>query len=120
MLNVISVIGRFVADPELKITNSGKDVTSFTIANDQGKDRPANFIDCVAWEKSAELITKYFHKGDLIGITGKLTTRTYETDGGKRKATEVVVNDVTFCTNKSESTATAAGAESVDDEDLPF
>lgn len=120
MLNVISVIGRFVSDPELKSTNTGKAVTSFTIANDQGKDRPANFIDCVAWEKSAELITKYFHKGDLIGITGKLTTRTYDTDNGKRKATEVVVNDVTFCTNKSESTTTAAGAENVDDEDLPF
>lgn len=119
MLNVISVIGRFVSDPELKITNSGKDVTSFTIANDQGKDRPANFIDCVAWEKTAELITKYFHKGDLIGITGKLTTRTYETDGGKRKVTEVVVNDVTFCTNKSESTTATSNAD-VNEEDLPF
>lgn len=96
-------MGRMAASPELRTTQSGKSVTSFTVAVDRGKDQPVDWIDCVAWEKTAEMICKWFGKGKMIAIVGHLQTRTYEDkQGGKRKATEVVCEMVSFCGDKQD------------------
>ena len=104
MLNHSVIMGRFVRDPEIRRTNSGKAVCSFTIACDKpGKDSGASFIDCVAWEKTAEFINNYFMKGSAIVVEGRLESRQYETkDGQKRTATEVVVSQAHFCERKKE------------------
>ena len=104
MLNHSTIMGRLVRDPELRRTNSGKSVCSFTIACDKpGKDSGASFIDCVAWEKTADFIANYFTKGSLIVLEGRLESRQYETkDGQKRSVLEVVVSQAHFCERKRE------------------
>lgn len=104
MLNHSVIMGRFVRDPEIRRTNSGKAVTSFTIACDKpGKDSGASFIDCVAWDKTAEFIGNYFNKGSAIIAEGRLESRQYETkDGQKRTVTEVVVSQAHFCEKKKD------------------
>lgn len=119
MLNTVALVGRFVADPEFKSTTGGKSVCSFTIAVDrnyvkQGEERQADFIDMVAWNSTAEFISKYFRKGSLIAIDGSIQTRNYEDkDGHKRKATEVVINNAHFCGAKEKT-------PEVEYEDLPY
>ena len=107
MLNHSVIMGRLVRDPELRRTNSGKAVTSFTIACDKpGKDKGTSFIDCVAWEKTAEFIDNYFIKGSAIIVEGRLESRQYEAkDGQKRTVTEVVVAQAHFCEKKKEENA---------------
>ena len=96
-MNFVLLMGRLVADPELKKTTSGKSVCAFTLAVDKGKDRGADFIDTVAWEKTAEFICKYFKKGSPIVIEGAVQTRTYEDKNGqKRKAVEINAKNVEF------------------------
>lgn len=104
MLNHSVIMGRFVRDPEIRRTNSGKAVTSFTIACDKpGKDNGASFIECVAWEKTAEFINNYFAKGSAIIVEGRLESRQYEAkDGQKRTVTEVVVAQAHFCEKKKD------------------
>ena len=104
MLNHSVIMGRFVRDPELRRTNSGKAVCSFTIACDKpGRDSGASFIECVAWEKTADFINNYFIKGSAIIVEGRLESRQYETkDGQKRTVTEVVVAQAHFCEKKKE------------------
>ena len=104
MLNHSVIMGRFVRDPEIRRTNSGKAVTSFTIACDKpGRDSGASFIDCVAWEKTAEFISNYFMKGSAIIVEGRLESRQYETkDGQKRTVVEVVVSQAHFCEKKKD------------------
>mgnify|MGYP002518915774 CR=1 FL=1 len=104
MLNHSVIMGRFVRDPEIRRTNSGKAVTSFTIACDKpGRDSGASFIECVAWEKTAEFINNYFVKGSAIIVEGRLESRQYEAkDGQKRTVTEVVVAQAHFCEKKKE------------------
>lgn len=108
-MNISALTGRFTTDPELKTTPNGVSVTSFCLAVDRkyqssGEERKADFIDCVAWRKDAEFITKYFRKGSMIGIEGELQTRTYtDKNGNKRKVTEVVVSHASFCGSKSEN-----------------
>ena len=104
MLNHSVIMGRFVRDPELRRTNSGKAVCSFTIACDKpGKDSGASFIECVAWEKTADFINNYFLKGSAIVVEGRLVSRQYETkDGQKRTVTEVVVAQAHFCEKKKD------------------
>ena len=104
MLNHSVIMGRFVRDPELRRTNSGKAVCSFTIACDKpGKDSGASFIECVAWEKTADFINNYFLKGSAIVVEGRLESRQYETkDGQKRTVTEVVVAQAHFCEKKKD------------------
>lgn len=100
-MNLVCLIGRLTKDPELKTTQSGLSVTSFSIGVRRDKDN-TDFIDVVAWRQTAENICKYFHKGDKIAITGRLQTRQYEDrNGNKRKAVEVVVNAFDFCNGKS-------------------
>lgn len=97
-MNKVYLIGRLCADPELKMTNSGKSVTKFTIAvNRQGQKSESDFPDCVAWEKTADFICKYFQKGSPLVIEGAIQTRTYEDKNGqKRKAVEINVKNVEF------------------------
>ena len=92
-INSVTLIGRVVRDIEVNSTNSGKSVASFALAVDgYGKDADASFIDCVAWNKAAELLAEYAPKGKQIGITGRLQTRIWEKDDIKRKATEVIID----------------------------
>ena len=96
-MNFVLLMGRFVADPELKKTTSGKSVCAFTLAVDKGKDRGADFIDTVAWRNTAEFICKYFKKGSPIVIEGAVQTRTYEDKNGqKRKAVEINAKNAEF------------------------
>ena len=107
MLNVVAIMGRLVADPELRTTQSGTNVCSFRIACDrnfarQGEQRQADFIDIVAWRQQAEFVSKYFQKGSLIAIEGSLQTRQYQDkNGNNRTAVEVVANNVNFAGSKS-------------------
>lgn len=109
MLNVAVLMGRLVADPELRHTPNDVSVTSFTIAVDRsyvksGADRQADFIDIVAWRTTADFVCKYFHKGQLVAVQGSIQTRTYsDKDGNKRKAFEIVADNVHFAESKRDS-----------------
>ena len=146
MLNCVTLMGRLVADPELRTTPNGKSVATFTIAVDrsfvrQGEQRQADFIRIVAWENTANFVCRYFQKGAMIAIQGRIQTRTYEdANGAKRSAFEVIATEVSFCGSKTEGGTSAAPAAQVapaaapsyqtatandfeeitDDEDLPF
>ena len=107
MLNVVAIMGRLTADPELKTTQQGTSVCSFRIACDrnfarQGEQRQADFIDIVAWRAQAEFVCKYFQKGSMIAIEGSLQTRQYQDkNGNNRTATEVLASQVSFCGGKA-------------------
>ena len=102
MINRVILMGRLVADPELKTTQSGVSVTSFRIAVDrsyvkQGEQRQTDFFDVVAWRSGAEFVCRNFSKGSLIAIDGQLQSRNYQTkDGQNRTAIEVVAENVSF------------------------
>jgi single-strand DNA-binding protein len=107
MLNRVILIGRLTRDPELRVTNtSGIPVVRFSLAVDRGfksatGERGVDFIDCVAWRKLAETVAQYLTKGRLAAVEGRLQIRTYETpDGQKRRAAEVVCDDVRFLDSK--------------------
>ena len=101
-MNNVCLVGRLTKDPELKTTESGKSVTSFCVAVNRKEN--TDFIDCVAWGKTAEFITRYFQKGKEIGIVGEIRTRTYTANDGKnRKVTEVLASNVSFVGSKSET-----------------
>ena len=111
-MNFVLLMGRFVADPELKKTTSGKSVCAFTLAVDKGKDRGADFIDTVAWEKTAEFICKYFKKGSPIVIEGAVQTRTYEDKNGqKRKAVENQCEECGVCPEERRNERRGAGSK---------
>mgnify|MGYP000391687299 FL=1 len=106
MLNVIAIMGRLSRDPELRQTTTGKNVASFTIACSRGR-KDANgkdlvdWIPVVAWEHTAEFVCKYFEKGSLIAIDGRLQSRTYkDRDGNNRTAIEIVANNANFAGSK--------------------
>lgn len=132
MLNQITLMGRLVADPDLRYTNSGTAVASFRLAVDrdmkeQSGERKADFIEAVAWKGTAEFVKKFFKKGSMIVISGRLQMRDWkDKNGNKRTSAEVVANNVYFGAAKSEETKAvnvdAAGFEELDDEDegLPF
>ena len=100
MLNITALQGRLSADPELRTTQTGTPVCSFTLAVQRniksGDEYPTDWIDCVAWKGTAEFICKYFQKGQLMAVNGSLQTRSYEKDGVKRKVTQVVVQSAYF------------------------
>lgn len=115
MLNVTAIMGRLSRDPELRQTTTGKNVASFTIACSRGR-KDANgkdlvdWIQVVAWEHTAEFVCKYFEKGSLIAIDGRLQSRTYkDRDGNNRTAIEIVANNANFAGSKS----TGGGSNSV-------
>ena len=111
MLNVVALLGRITADPELRHTPQDIAVVTFTIAVNrsyvkQGAERQADFIDVVAWRNTAEFICKYFKKGQLMAINGSIQTRTYQDKEGKnRKAFEVIANNVYFAESKQGGTS---------------
>lgn len=104
-MNNVNLVGRMVADTEVKRTTSGKSVCSFSLAVKRPfSNGVTDFIDCVAWDKNAETIAKYITKGKSIGITGILTVREFETKSGeKRKKVEISVTSFDFIGNKSDS-----------------
>jgi len=97
-MNTIQLTGRITNDLELKVSNSGKKYVNFTIAVSRGKNKDGanvtDFIPCVSWNKTAETLTTYCKKGKLIGIVGRLNTRTYEKNGERRYSYEILVNSV--------------------------
>lgn len=142
MLNCAVLMGRIVADPELKTTANNISVVSFRIAVDrayqkQGEDKQVDFIDIVAWRNTADFVCRYFKKGSMIAVQGSIQTRSYEDkQGNKRTAVEVVADNVSFCGSKAESgtqndfppvanakPASKLDFEAIDDDDdsiLPF
>ena len=115
MINRVILMGRLVADPELKTTTSGISVTSFRIAVDRsyvkaGEQRQADFFDVVAWRSSAEFVCRNFSKGSLIAVDGQLQSRQYQTkDGQNRTAIEVVADNVSFTGERRDSSAGTYG-----------
>ena len=108
MLNVAVIMGRLVADPELRHTPNDIAVTTFTVAVDRytkaGADKQTDFIDVVAWRNTAEFVCKYFQKGRMMAVNGSIQTRTYtDKDGNKRKAFEIVASDVNFADSKQDN-----------------
>ena len=127
-------IGRLTRDPEVRYTQSGKACAKFTLAIDRRKSGDGNpqadFISCVAWEKTAEVISQYCTKGQKIAVEGRIQTRRYDAnDGTKRYVTEVVVQSMEFCDSKGGGTNSVAppeqqgmfdGSRAVADSDIPF
>ena len=102
MVNTVSIIGRMTKSPQLKYLTEGRMQTSFVVAVSKGyKNDEANFVLCTIWGKLAETTAKYCGKGSLVGITGRLNTRSYEKEEGTRVyVTEVVVEDIRFLATK--------------------
>ena len=113
MLNVVALMGRLVADPELKHTSSQTPVTTFRIAVDRtfqpkGQDKQTDWIDIVAWRNTADFVTKYFRKGSMIVVQGSIQTRTYtDNNGNKRYVVEILADNVFFGESKHDSAAPA-------------
>lgn len=142
MLNQIFIMGRFVSDPELRRTQSGTAVASFTLAVDrdfktQSGEKETDFIDVVAWKSTAEFVSKYFSKGRMAVVAGRLQMRDWnDKDGNKRRTFEVVADHVYFADSKKDDNsgasygggfvpqyaAQAGGFAEIpeDDGDLPF
>ena len=133
MLNKIIIMGRLTSDPELRRTGTGIAVTSFTLAVDRdysGKDsgeKETDFIDCVAWRYTGEFIAKYFTKGRMAIVSGRLQIRSYnDRDGNKRRAAEIIADSVYFGDSKNSGTdqATAPAQDfaaiEIPDYELPF
>lgn len=127
-MNKVILIGRLTKDPETKFTNiNNKQVTSFSLAVNrrfakQGEEKQADFINIVAWNKTAEFCSKYFQKGQQIGVVGRLQTRNWEDENEvKHYVTEVIAEEVYFADSKKEGTTTASEFEPIqDDDELPF
>lgn len=109
MINRTVLTGRLTKDPDLKYTSSGTAVVSFTLAvsrqftNQQG-EREADFINCTAWRKTAETLANYTHKGSLIGIDGRVQTRSYDNQQGQKVfVTEIVADSFSFLESKSQA-----------------
>ena len=118
MLNHITIMGRLTRDPELRRTGSGIAVASFTVAVDRdfggrdGGEKETDFIDCVAWRQTGEFISKYFTKGSMIVVSGRLQIRNWtDKEGNKRRSAEVVADNVYFGESRrsAESTASYGG-----------
>jgi single-strand DNA-binding protein len=136
MLNTAIIMGRLTADPELRKTPAGVDVTRFTVAVDrgyakQGEEKKADFISVVAWRQTAEFVCKYFRKGSMIAVQGSIQTGSYEKDGVKRSTFEINADNVSFCGSKNdgqsgnssqnEPQATGTAYDiGYDDDSLPF
>ena len=128
MLNKVILIGRFTRDPELRSTPQGTSTCSFSLAVDRnyqsaGGERQTDFINCVAWRQTAEFISKYFQKGNLICVEGSIQTRSWkDNDGNNRYATDVVVDRTYFVESKksAQSSSFAPAMEAPVFNDSPF
>lgn len=126
-MNKVILIGRITKDVEARVTQSGTAVSTFTLAVDRRLtkeqkargDQSADFINCVAWGRTAEVLAQYCHKGSRIGIEGRAQVRSYTTqDGAKRYATEVIVEQMEMLDSKSAGNNT--GGTYIADEEIPF
>lgn len=131
MINKAILMGRLTRDPVIRHTDSGKAVCNFTVAidNGYGEEKSADFISCVAWNKTAEFVDKYFAKGRMIIVVGRIRTRTWEDrDGKKNYVTEVIASEVAFGESKKDAATNSAGHTAAgddftpidSDDDLPF
>ena len=132
MINSVVLVGRITKSPELKSTQSNISFTNFTLAvnrqfTSQNGEQEVDFIQCIAWRKQAENMAQYLHKGSLIGVLGRIQTRTYEADNGTRYITEVVCDNVQFLESKSErqeekqvNKVEEVNQKDASSEDLPF
>lgn len=130
-MNKWTGVGRVTKDIELKKTPNGKSYTQFFVAI-RRDEKTTDFIQCVAWEKRAELMAKYVHKGNRIAVSGRVQTRSYEANGAKHYVTEIVADEVEFLENKTpqepqkpqyqsgQGYADETGGFSIDASDLPF
>ena len=116
MLNHITIMGRLTREPELRRTGSGIAVASFTVAVDRdfggrdGGEKETDFIDCVAWRQTGEFVSKYFTKGSMIVVSGRLQIRNWnDKDGNKRRTAEVVADNVYFGESKRSSDSSFGG-----------
>ena len=116
MLNHITIMGRLTRDPELRRTGSGIAVASFTVAVDRdfggrdGGEKETDFIDCVAWRQTGEFVSKYFTKGRMIVVSGRLQIRSWtDKDGNKRRTAEVVADNVYFGESKRSNEGSSYG-----------
>jgi single-strand DNA-binding protein len=139
-MNKVILIGRLTKDPELKYTQAGTAVATFTLAVDRkfSKEKEADFINCVAWQKTAEFVSQWFKKGQQMALEGRLQVRSYDgNDGQRRWVTEVIAEQIEFVGSKNDNTGSGRqdyqnnnasagsslglGEEIVfDDNDLPF
>ena len=110
MLNHIVIMGRLTRDPELRTTQAGVSVTSFTVAVDRdfggrdGGEKQTDFIDCVAWRSTGEFVSKYFHKGSMIVVSGRLQSRKWQDrDGNNRTSWEIIADNVYFGESRRDS-----------------
>lgn len=123
MINNVVIMGRLTFEPELRATPSGVAVVRIQIAVDRqyqakGEERKADFIDITAWRQTADFISRYFHKGDMIAVEGSIQTENFtDKDGKKRKSVTVVANNVSFCGSKAKGDTNnpAFSQPSVDD-----
>ena len=110
-MNIVTLMGRLTAEPELKTTQSGLNYCRFTVAvdrptsKDKDKQRQTDFISCIAWRTTAEFICKYFSKGSRIALNGNIQTGSYEKDGQKVYTTDVIAEKVYFCESKQSQQA---------------
>lgn len=126
-MNYVSMIGRLTKIPDIKQTNTGKNVCTFTLAvnrryKDAQRNATADFFPVQAWEKLAELCARYLDKGSKVFISGELRNRSYEAkDGSKRTVTEIIANEIEFLSPKAEpATPPVEEWQQVEDSDLPF
>lgn len=126
MLNKVIVQGRMTRDPDLRATTTGKNVVNFSVACERDREvngeRQTDFIDCVAWASTAEFISKYYRKGMMAFIVGRLQIRPWEDkDGNKRISPEIQVESIYFGEPRKKDTSTTAFKEIGDESgDLPF
>lgn len=134
MLNHATIQGRLTTDPEIRHTQSGTAVCRATVAIDRGyvkpgEERKTDFVDILVWDKKAEFLTTYFHKGGMLVVEGAIQTGSYEDKNGvKRKTFEVVASNIHFCESKKDSQSQQQAPQQShdtfvdisDDDDLPF
>lgn len=121
MINRVVLVGRITKDPELKTTQSGIHFVNFTLAvnrtfQDQSGERQADFVQCIVWRRQAENLSKYVSKGALLGVEGRIQTRTYESEQGMRYITEVVCDSVQFLEPKGDSNKEESSSHYDEDE----
>ena len=121
MLNVITIGGRLTKEPELRTTQTGISVCGFSVAVErdfaaQGQQKETDFFDCVAWRQGAEFVSKYFHKGDMILVTGRMQARDWtDNNGNKRRSWEIQVDHNYFGGSKSDNSQSSGGGQSAAD-----
>lgn len=129
-MNLVAIVGRLTQSPEVRYTSSDnpKAVCNFSLAverkfRDADGNAIVDYIDCVAWSKQAEFLSKWFDKGVRVGITGELQTRRYEKDGQTHKVVEILVSTVEFADGKREANAinnTNTSVDTAEDDFLPL